>query len=63
MERWSMTCCSAGSWGWAWTIRPGTRPLSARKLAGDVARKFLAAIVAHPKERLLSTEHFSVDGR
>ncbi len=34
-----------------------------RLLAGDVARKFLAAIVAHPKvKRLLSTEHFSVDG-
>ena len=29
----------------------------------DVAKKFLAAIVAHPKvKRLLSTEHFSVDG-
>ena len=34
-----------------------------RLLAGDVARKFLAAIVAHPKvKRLQSTEHFSVDG-
>ena len=34
-----------------------------RLLAGDVARKFLVAIVAHPKvKRLLSTEHFSVDG-
>ena len=34
-----------------------------RLLEGDVARKFLAAIVAHPKvKRLLSTEHFSVDG-
>ena len=34
-----------------------------RLLAGDVARKFLAAIVAHPRvRRLLSSEHFSVDG-
>ena len=34
-----------------------------RLLAGDVAKKFLAAIVAHPKvKRLLSSEHFSVDG-
>ena len=31
-----------------------------RLLAGDVARKFLAAIVAHPKiKRLLSTESAS----
>jgi transposase len=34
-----------------------------RLLAGDVAHKFLAAVIAHPKvKRLLSTEHFSVDG-
>ena len=34
-----------------------------RLLEGDVARKSLAAIVAHPKlKRRLSTEHFSVDG-
>lgn len=34
-----------------------------RLLAGDVARKFLAAVLAHPKvKRLLSTDHFSVDG-
>ena len=34
-----------------------------RLLEGDVARKFLAAIVARSKvKRLLSTEHFSVDG-
>ena len=34
-----------------------------RLLAGDVAHKFLAAVLAHPKvKRLLSTEHFSVDG-
>ena len=34
-----------------------------RLLAGDLANKFLAAIVAHPKvKRLQSTEHFSVDG-
>ena len=34
-----------------------------RLLAGDVANRFLAAIVAHPKvKRLLSSEPFSVDG-
>lgn len=34
-----------------------------RLLAGDVAGKFLTAVVSHPKvKRLLSTEHFSVDG-
>ena len=34
-----------------------------RLLAGDMASKFLAAVLAHPKvSRLLSSEHFSVDG-
>src|SRR5215204_1116403 len=34
-----------------------------RLLAGDMAHKFLAAVLAHPKvNRLLSSEHFSVDG-
>ncbi len=34
-----------------------------RLLAGDVAAKFLAAVLAHPKvKRLLSNDHFSVDG-
>jgi transposase len=34
-----------------------------RLLAGDAAAAFLAAIVAHPKvRRLTSTDHFSVDG-
>src|SRR5580704_14789209 len=34
-----------------------------RLLAGDVAVKFLAAVLAHPQVKvLLSTEHFSVDG-
>jgi transposase len=34
-----------------------------RLLAGDIAHKFLAAVLAHPKvKRLLSTDHFSVDG-
>jgi transposase len=34
-----------------------------RLLEGDVAHKFLAAVLAHPKvKRLLSSEHFSVDG-
>ena len=34
-----------------------------RLLAGDMAHKFLTAVLAHPKvKRLLSSEHFSVDG-
>ncbi len=34
-----------------------------RLLAGDVAVKFLATVLSHPKVKvLLSTEHFSVDG-
>ncbi|MGH9477584.1 MAG: IS5 family transposase, partial [Terriglobales bacterium] len=34
-----------------------------RLLAGDVAQQFLAAVLAQPKvKRLLSSEHFSVDG-
>ena len=34
-----------------------------RLLAGDVAVKFLATVLAHPRVKsLLSTEHFSVDG-
>ena len=34
-----------------------------RLLAGDVAARFLAEVLADPKvKRLLSTEHFSVDG-
>src|SRR5919109_4110589 len=34
-----------------------------RLLAGDVAAKFLTAVLAQPRvKRLLSTDHFSVDG-
>jgi len=34
-----------------------------RLLAGDIAAKFLAAVLSHPRvKRLLSSEHFSVDG-
>ena len=34
-----------------------------RLLAGDIAAKFLAAVLAQPKvKKLLSTDHFSVDG-
>ena len=34
-----------------------------RLLAGDIATKFLSAVLAQPKvKRLLSTDHFSVDG-
>jgi len=34
-----------------------------RLLDGDIAAKFLAAVLAQPRvKRLLSSEHFSVDG-
>jgi transposase len=34
-----------------------------RLLDGDIARKFLSAVLGQPKvKRLLSSEHFSVDG-
>jgi transposase len=34
-----------------------------RLLEGDIAAKFLAAVLAHPRvKRLLSSDHFSVDG-
>ena len=34
-----------------------------RLLEGDIAAKFLAAVLAHPKvKKLLSSDHFSVDG-
>jgi transposase len=34
-----------------------------RLLAGDVARRFLTAVLAHPRvKRLVSNDHFSVDG-
>ena len=34
-----------------------------RLLEGDIAAKFLAAVLAQPRvKKLLSTEHFSVDG-
>ncbi|MGY4183170.1 transposase [Bradyrhizobium sp. USDA 4518] len=34
-----------------------------RLLEGDIAAKFLAAVLAQPKvKRLLSSDHFSVDG-
>src|SRR6478609_2560626 len=34
-----------------------------RLLAGDIAAKFLASVLARPKvKQLLSTDHFSVDG-
>lgn len=34
-----------------------------RPLAGEIAAKFLAAVLAQPRvKRLLSSDHFSVDG-
>ncbi len=49
------------------TIRLGTIRLFSKNrdqlLEGDIAAKFLAAILSQPKvKRLLSTDHFSVDG-
>lgn len=59
---WNTTSCSAGSWASASTIWPafGVRD---RLLEGDIVAKFLAAVLAQPKvKKLLSTDHFSVDG-
>src|SRR5688572_24335569 len=61
------TFCSAGSWAWPWTRPFGTRACSPRTesgfLEGDVAAKFMAAVLAQPRvKRLLSDDHFSVDG-
>ena len=48
-------------------MRPGTIRCSRRTATGcwqgDIAAKFLAAVLAQPKvKKLLSTDHFSVDG-
>jgi hypothetical protein len=48
-------------------IRRGTTRASRRTgtgcLAGEIAAKFLTAVVAQPQvKRLLSSDHFSVDG-
>lgn len=75
---WSTTCCSASSSGSAWTMRGGTTRASPsmssgrrsrtrgnrdRLLEGDIAARFLAAALAQPRvKRLLSSEHFSLDG-
>jgi hypothetical protein len=45
----------------ALTTQPGTN--RDRLLEGDISAKFLAAVLAQPKvKKLLSTDHFSVDG-
>ncbi len=67
-----MISCSAGSSGSASTTRLGIRrpPPSRgrlfsknrdRLLAGDVAARFLAEVLADRKVKQVSTEHFSVD--
>jgi hypothetical protein len=45
------------------TLHPRWKPNRDRLLEGDIAAKFLAAVLAQPKvKRLLSSDHFSVDG-
>jgi hypothetical protein len=58
---WNTTSCSAGSWGWELTTHRGIRRPSARTVTGCkramLARKFFAAVLAHPRvKRLLSTD-------
>jgi hypothetical protein len=54
-------------WVSAWTIRYGitrrSRKNRDRLLEREIAAKFLVAVLAQPKvKRLLSSDHFSVDG-
>jgi len=67
MEPWSSTCCSAGSWGWGWTRRCGTTRPSRRTATGCWRERWLGSSLAGVLgqgrvSRLLSSEHFSVDG-
>lgn len=67
MERLEYDLCSAGSLGLASTIAAWDHSVFSknrdRLLEGDIAAKFLAAVLAQPKvKKLLSTDHFSVDG-
>ncbi len=60
-------CCSAGSSGCRSTTRSGTATVFCknrdRLLDGDIAAKFFVAVLNLPQVRkLLSSEHFSVDG-
>jgi hypothetical protein len=60
-------CCSAGLSGSEWTTPFWDHSTFSknrdRLLGADVAAKFLAAVLRHPRvERFLSDEHFSVDG-
>src|ERR1700728_1914678 len=48
-------CCRVGPFGVLKDPRPASR--------GDIAAKFLAAVLDQPQvKKLLSTEHFTVDG-
>ena len=59
-------CYFAGSWTWSWTSRASTiRPsrATARLLAHEVAGEFFRGVVEQARAlRLLSSEHFTVDG-
>ena len=62
-----MISCSAGSSGSASTTAVWDHSVFSknrdRLLEGDIAAKFLAAVLAQPRvKKLLSTEHFTVDG-
>ena len=63
---WNTISCFAGSSASASTTRLGPFGVSKnrdRLLEGDIAAKFLNALLAQPKvKKLLSTDHFSVDG-
>ena len=64
---WSMISYSAGSSGSGSMLQCGTIRFSRknrdRLLEGDIATRFLAAVLDQPRvKKLLSTEHFTVDG-
>jgi hypothetical protein len=67
MERWSSISCSAGLPGSGWMMRPGIIRCSPRTATGCstaiLRRSSWAAVLAQPRvKKLLSTDHFSVDG-
>ena len=67
MDPWITTCSSAGSSACRWTIPSGRLPSSPKTVTvcseGDIAREFFHEVVEMARRRrLLSDEHFTVDG-
>src|ERR1700694_3668588 len=64
---WATTCCVAGLWDWRWKTRRGiTAPIPQnrdRLIDHEVIRKLFGRVMQQAEEaKLLSSEHFSVDG-